>query len=129
MQWVVEDERRAPFRLAFEALDASIQEGAKSAGPSVVETQHRNSEEEAQDACVSAVAGGTVVSGELGGAKAELAERHAGDGGEGEDGEEYEGAGDQESQASVVRGRHGEQHVGQEPEAERHPAGRGPVEL
>lgn len=57
MQWVVEDERRAPFRLTFEALDASIQEGAKSAGPSVVETQHRSSEEEAQDACVSAVAG------------------------------------------------------------------------
>lgn len=73
--------------------------------------------------------GGTVVSGELGGAKAELAERHAGDGGEGEDGEECEGACDQESQASVVRDRHGEQHVGEEPEAERHPAGRGPAEL
>lgn len=66
--------------------------------------------------------GGTVVSGERGGAEAERAERHAGDGGEGEDGEEREGAGGQESQASVERDRHGEQRVGEEPEAERHPA-------
>ena len=65
------------------------------------------------------------MSGELGGAEAELAERHAGDRGEGEHREEREGAGDEESQASVVRNRHGEQHVGEEPEAEGHPAGRG----
>ena len=69
--------------------------------------------------------GCAIVSGELGGAEAELAERHAGDRGEGEHREEREGAGGEESQASVVRNRHGEQHVGEEPEAEGHPAGSG----
>lgn len=38
---VVEAERRAPSRLVTAVLDASVQEGAKSAGPRVVETDHR----------------------------------------------------------------------------------------
>ena len=61
MQWVAEDERRAPLRRTFEVLDASFQEEAKSAGPSVVQTQHRGSEEEAQDACDSTVRAGLGV--------------------------------------------------------------------
>lgn len=251
MQWVFEDERRAPFRRASVVLDALVQEGAKSAEPSIVETHHGPSEEEAQDACggvdgrkgggqdpgqnpacpAPSIAGylshflppaphtnthpaerpliwitrytgsranwgktpnpceppplicktgitaclyellrganytvyvnsfcklegahpykprthpqlpraasslltggqrdpkgGTVVSDERGGAEVERTERHVGDGGEGEDREELEGAGEQEPQASVDRGRHGEQHVGDDPEAERHPAGVG----
>ena len=51
MQWVVQDERQAPFRLATIVLDTSVQEGAKRAGLRVVETHHRHSEKEAQDAC------------------------------------------------------------------------------
>lgn len=69
------------------------------------------------------------MSGEFGGAEAELAKRHAGDRGEGEDREEREGAGDEESQASIVRDRHGKQQVGEEPEAERRPAERAPSAL
>lgn len=61
MQWVAEDERRAPLRRTFEVVDTSFQEEAKSAGPSVVQTQHRGSEEEAQDACDSAVGAGLGV--------------------------------------------------------------------
>lgn len=57
------------------------------------------------------------------GAQAEPAESHAGDRGEGEDSEESEGAGGEERQASVKWGRHGKQHVGEDPEAERYPAG------
>lgn len=59
---------------------------------------------------------------EDGGAQAEVAERHAGNGGEGEDGEEREGSGGEQSQASVERGGHREQRVGDDPEAEGHPA-------
>ncbi|KAF5925471.1 hypothetical protein HPG69_001917 [Diceros bicornis minor] len=129
MQWVFEDKRRAPFRLATVVLDALVQEDAKSSGPSVVQTHHGPSEEEAQDACGGVDGrkggGGTVVSSERRGAEVERAERHSGDGGEGEDREELEGAGDQETQASIERDRHGEQRVGDDPEAERHPAGGG----
>ena len=51
MQWVVQDERQAPFRLATIVLDTSVQEGAKRTRSRVVETHHRHSEKEAQDAC------------------------------------------------------------------------------
>ena len=51
MQWVVQDERQAPFGLAAIVLDTSVQEGAKSAGSRVVKTHHRPSEEEAEDTC------------------------------------------------------------------------------
>lgn len=54
MQWVVQDEKRAPFLLATVVLDALVQEGAKRTGPRVVETHHRHSKQEAQDACHSA---------------------------------------------------------------------------
>lgn len=40
---VAEAERRAPSRLVTAVLDASVQEDAKSAGLSVVETNHRPS--------------------------------------------------------------------------------------
>lgn len=72
--------------------------------------------------------GGTVVRGESGRAEADPAEWHTGDGGEDEDREERKGAGGQEHQASIEWDWHGEQRVGEEPEAERHPAG-GPAAL
>jgi hypothetical protein len=66
--------------------------------------------------------GGAVVRREDGGAQAEVAERHAGNRGEGEDTEEREGTGGEQSQASVEWGGHGEQRIGDDPEAECHPA-------
>lgn len=51
MQWVVQDERQAPFHLVTIVLDTSVQEGAKRARSRVVETHHRHSEKEAQDSC------------------------------------------------------------------------------
>lgn len=58
---------------------------------------------------------------EGGGTQAEGAEWHAGDRGEGEDAKEREGAGAEQGQAAVERGGHGQQRVGDDPEAERHP--------
>ena len=87
-----------------------------------MENHHRPSEEEAQDAGGQREPkGGAVVRREDGGAQAEVAERHAGNRGEGEDTEEREGTGGEQSQASVEWGGHGEQRIGDDPEAECHP--------
>lgn len=58
---------------------------------------------------------------EGGGTQAEGAEWNAGDRGEGEDAKEREGAGAEQGQAAIERGGHGQQRVGDDPEAERHP--------
>lgn len=67
--------------------------------------------------------GGAVARREGGRAQTEGAEWHAGDRGEGKDGEEREGTGGEQRQASIEWGGHGEQRVGDDPEAERHPGG------